>query len=62
MNKGVFSGKGTLTHSAHTVTPHSQSAPPLIINRLWTLTSKSQYQGASATLEALYLKLHEVEG
>ena len=36
MNKSVFSGKGTLTHSAHTEALQSLSTHPLVINGLWT--------------------------
>ena len=50
MNKheqGVFPGPGTLTHSARTAAPQSLSAHTLIINGLWTVTSRNQYRGAS---------------
>ena len=34
-NKVVFPGQGALTHSAHTVAPHSLSAPHLVLVRTW---------------------------
>ena len=36
MDKVVFPGKGTLTHSAHTVAPHSLSVHPFIRTRTGT--------------------------
>ena len=54
MDKGVFPGQGTLTHSAHTIAPHSLSAPPLIMHGHGIATSRSQYRGAS--LKVLLLR------
>ena len=34
-NKVWFPGQGALTHSAHTVAPHSLSAPHLVLVRTW---------------------------
>ena len=48
LNKVVFPGQGALTHSAHTVAPHSLSAPHLTYYYVRTWDRQSEVDGSNS--------------